>query len=89
MRQNRVLRCASHRPTIEQKGEFSGTFHSVSTVSQAMDRAPRSSSPVENLNSRLRDYFTLCRHLPDSLNVAVAFRQLGWRQRNAGRSAWS
>jgi hypothetical protein len=32
-------------------------------VSQAMARTPRSSSLVENLNSRLRNYFTLRRHL--------------------------
>ena len=35
-------------------------------VSQAMARTPRSSSMVENLNSRLRNYFTLCRHLGGS-----------------------
>jgi hypothetical protein len=32
-------------------------------VSQAMARTPRSSSLVENLNARLRTYFTLRRHL--------------------------
>jgi hypothetical protein len=35
-------------------------------VSQAMARTPRSSSLVENLNSRLRNYFTLRRHLGSS-----------------------
>jgi hypothetical protein len=41
-----------------------GKFHAVfDAVSQAMARTPRSSSLVENLNSRLRTYFTLCRHL--------------------------
>jgi hypothetical protein len=35
-------------------------------VSQAMARTPRSSSMVENLNSRLRNYFTLRRHLGGS-----------------------
>ena len=30
---------------------------------QAVTRTPRSSSLVENLNSRLRNYFTLRRHL--------------------------
>ena len=39
-------------------------FRAVSrAVSQAMARTPRSSSLVENLNSRLRNYFTLRRHL--------------------------
>ena len=32
-------------------------------VSRIMARTPRSSSLVENLNSRLRNYFTLRRHL--------------------------
>jgi hypothetical protein len=36
------------------------------TVSQAMTQTPRSSSLVENLNSRLRNYFTLRRHLGNS-----------------------
>ena len=35
----------------------------VAAVSQAMANTPRSSSLVENLNSRLRTYFTLRRHL--------------------------
>src|ERR1700723_1681946 len=35
-------------------------------VSQAMAQTPRSSSLVENLNSRLRNYFTLRRHLGSS-----------------------
>jgi hypothetical protein len=35
----------------------------LKAVSQAMVRTPRSSSLVENLNSRLRNYFTLRRHL--------------------------
>jgi hypothetical protein len=35
-------------------------------VSQAMAQTPRSSSMVENLNSRLRNYFTLRRHLGGS-----------------------
>jgi hypothetical protein len=35
-------------------------------VSQAMAQTPRSSSLVENLNSRLRNYFTLCRHRGNS-----------------------
>jgi hypothetical protein len=35
-------------------------------VRQAMAQTPRSSSLVENLNSRLRNYFTLRRHLGGS-----------------------
>ncbi len=39
-------------------------FHAVFVaVSQAMAHTPRSNSLVENLNSRLRNYFTLRRHL--------------------------
>ncbi|OJA83232.1 hypothetical protein BGV71_13975 [Burkholderia ubonensis] len=39
-------------------------FHVVfAAVSDAMRHTPRSSSLVENLNSRLRNYFTLRRHL--------------------------
>jgi hypothetical protein len=42
-------------------------FHALfDAVRQAMAQTPRSSSLVENLNSRLRNYFTLRRHLGDS-----------------------
>jgi hypothetical protein len=42
-------------------------FHTLFVaVSQAMVQTPRSSSLVENLNSRLRNYFTLRRHLGSS-----------------------
>jgi hypothetical protein len=42
-------------------------FHVIfDAVSQVMARTPRSSSLVENLNSRLRNYFTLRRHLGGS-----------------------
>ena len=42
----------------------SGKFHTLfDAVSRAMADTPRSSSRVENLNSRLRTYFTLRRHL--------------------------
>ncbi len=41
-------------------GKFHGLFDAVS---RAMADTPRSSSLVENLNSRLRTYFTLRRHL--------------------------
>ena len=46
------------------RSQLGGQFHAVFTaVSQAMEHTPRSSSLVENLNSRLRNYFTLRRHL--------------------------
>jgi len=46
------------------RSEIGGKFHAVfDAVSQAMARTPRSSSLVENLNARLRTYFTLRRHL--------------------------
>jgi hypothetical protein len=44
--------------------QLGGKFHAlVAAVSRAMADTPRSSSLVENLNSRLRSYFTLRRHL--------------------------
>ena len=46
------------------RSQLGGQFHAVfAAVSQAMEHTPRSSSLVENLNSRLRNYFTLRRHL--------------------------
>jgi hypothetical protein len=49
-------------------------FHTLfDAVSQAMARTPRSSSLVENLNSRLRNYFTLRRHLGDSYLSLLQF----------------
>jgi len=46
------------------RSEIGGKFHAVfAAMSQAMAQTPRSSSLVENLNSRLRNYFTLRRHL--------------------------
>jgi hypothetical protein len=46
------------------RSEIGDTFPAVfDAVSQAMARTPRSSALVENLNSRLRNYFTLRRHL--------------------------
>jgi len=42
-------------------------FHTLFVaVSQAMAQTPRSSALVENLNSRLRNYFTMRRHLGSS-----------------------
>jgi len=44
-----------------------GKFHALfDAVSRAMADTPRSSSLVENLNSWLRTYFTLRRHLGGS-----------------------
>ena len=46
------------------RAQLGGKFHAlVAAVSQAMADTPRTSSLVENLNSRLRTYFTLRRHL--------------------------
>ncbi len=46
------------------RAQMGAKFHALfDAVSQAMADTPRSSSPVENLNSRLRTYFTLRRHL--------------------------
>ena len=49
-------------------------FHALfDAVNQAMVQTPRSSSLVENLNSRLRNYFTLRRHLGDSYLSLLQF----------------
>jgi hypothetical protein len=46
------------------RAEMGAKFRAVfQAVSRTMARTPRSSSLVENLNSRLRNYFTLRRHL--------------------------
>jgi hypothetical protein len=45
----------------------------VAAVSQAMADTPRSSALVENLNSRLRTYFTLRRHLGGSYLELLRF----------------
>ena len=46
------------------RAQIGGKFHALfDAVSRAMADTPRSSSLVENLNSRLRSYFTLRRHL--------------------------
>jgi len=46
------------------RAQTGGKFHTLfDAVSRAMADTPRSSSLVENLNSRLRTYFTLRRHL--------------------------
>ena len=49
------------------RAKMGGKFHTLfDAVSRAMAQTPRSSSLVENLNSRLRNYFTLRRHLGGS-----------------------
>ncbi len=49
------------------RAQIGGKFHVLfAAVSRAMTDTPRSSSLVENLNSRLRTYFTLRRHLGGS-----------------------
>ena len=49
------------------RAQTGGKFHTLfDAVSRAMAQTPRSSALVENLNSRLRTYFTLCRHLDGS-----------------------
>ena len=49
------------------RAKMGGKFHALfDAVSRAMAETPRSSSLVENLNSRLRTYFTLRRHLGGS-----------------------
>jgi len=49
------------------RAQIGGKFHVLfDAVSRAMADTPRSSSLVENLNSRLRSYFTLRRHLGGS-----------------------
>jgi hypothetical protein len=49
-------------------------FHALfAAVSRATAQTPRSSSLVENLNSRLRNYFTLRRHPGDSYLSLLQF----------------
>ncbi len=49
------------------RAQTGGKFHALfDAVNRAMADTPRSSSLVENLNSRLRTYFTLRRHLGGS-----------------------
>jgi hypothetical protein len=51
----------------ELRARMGGKFHVLfDAVRRAMTDTPRSSSLVENLNSRLRTYFTLRRHLGGS-----------------------
>ena len=57
------------------RAKLGDKFHRLfDAVSRAMAQTPRSSSLVENLNSRLRNYFTLRRHLGGSyLNLLRFF----------------
>jgi hypothetical protein len=49
------------------RARMGGKFHALlDAVRRAMANTPRSSALVENLNSRLRTYFTLRRHLSGS-----------------------
>lgn len=51
----------------ELRARMGGKFHGLfDAVRRAMAETPRSSALVENLNSRLRTYFTLRRHLGGS-----------------------
>src|SRR3954468_20525801 len=68
-------------------------FHAVfDAVSQVMAETPRSSSLVENLNSRLRTYFTLRRHLGGSYLDLLQFflnHRCFMRSRHAERNGKS
>jgi hypothetical protein len=56
------------------RAQLGSKFHAlVAAVSQAMADTPRSSALVENLNSRLRTYFTLRRHLGGSYLELLRF----------------
>jgi hypothetical protein len=68
-------------------------FHSLfAVVSHALAQTPRSSSLVENLNSRLRNYFTLRHHLGGSYLSLLQFflnHRRFMRSRRAGRNGKS
>ena len=55
--------------------QLSGKFHDLmKAVGQALEETPRAGSIVENLNSRLRNYFFLRRSLGDNyLNLLQFF----------------
>jgi hypothetical protein len=56
------------------RAQTGSRFHALfAAVSRAMADTPRSSSLVENLNSRLRTYFTLRRHLGGSYLALLRF----------------
>ncbi len=63
------------------RAAMGGKFHTLfDAVTQTMTHTPRSSSLVENLNSRLRTYFTLRRHLGNSYLDLLRF----FRKRSGG-----
>jgi len=75
------------------RAETGCKFHTLlAAVSRAMAQTPRSGSLVENLNSRLRPYFTLRRHLGglylDLLRFFLNHRCF-MRSRRAGRNGKS
>jgi hypothetical protein len=56
------------------RARLAGKFHLVfAAVARAMANTPRCNSLVENVNSRLRTYFTLRRHLGDSYLALLQF----------------
>ncbi|MEL7086783.1 MAG: transposase, partial [Cyanobacteria bacterium J06597_1] len=56
------------------QAQLSGQFHAVmEAVAEALKQTPRASSLVENLNSRLRNYFFLRRSLNDSYLSLLQF----------------
>ncbi|HKM69656.1 MAG TPA: hypothetical protein VJX94_06245, partial [Stellaceae bacterium] len=66
------------------RSKLGGKFHAVfDAVSRVMAETPRSSSLVENLNSRLRTYFTLRRHLGGCRVEVPVARHLPHRSRRA------
>lgn len=69
--------------------ELSGKFYNVmEAVGEALKQTPRASSLVENLNSRLRNYFFLRRSLGDSYLSLLQFflnRRCFIRSREAER----
>ena len=59
---------------IRLRARMRGQFHAVfDAVAQAMAQTPRSSALVENLNSRLRNYFTLRRQMAGSYLSLLQF----------------
>ena len=58
----------------QSHSQLSGKFHGVmEAVGKALEETPRASSMVENLNSRLRNYFFLRRSLGDSFLSLLKF----------------
>jgi len=76
-----------------RRATMGGKFHTLfDAVSRAMAHTPRSSSLVENLNSRLRSYFTLRRHLGGSYLDLLRFflnHRRSLRSRHAERQGKS